>query len=312
MLKGYIVLKGMEHVPKYFIMVVILLLSFNSIAGHPSILIIKSSENSFFNKTIQQLTQKIGDKVEFHIKMLDSLEHNDPLLSNSRAIITLGIAAANYPFDKKQKSPIIHSYITEFQLTKHTDEHNHHYLLLDQPLHRYLAFIKYLLAPKAIAIIKSEKNAVNKKTLKRLSSSLGIKLEQRLMKKGDNPLRLVRNLLHSNDVLLSLPNPDVYNRRSLKGILLASYRQNKPMISYSPAHVKSGALAAIYSSPDDIGNQLAGIIKKIISRKNAKLKTVYYASEFNISINHRVAKSLGLTLDNEELILKKLTASNKK
>ena len=97
-----------------------------------------------------------------------------------------------------------------------------------------------------------------------------------------------------------LPDQSIYNRDTLKGILLTTYRSRIPVISYSPGHVKSGALAAIYSSPGDIGRHLANLINQ---RHEGRLNTnnkMVYAEYYSIATNQRVARSLGLKLPSEE------------
>jgi len=97
-----------------------------------------------------------------------------------------------------------------------------------------------------------------------------------------------------------LPDQSVYNQDTLKGILLTTYRSRTPVISYSPGHVKSGALAAIYSSPSDIGRHLANLINQ---RHEGTLNIdnkVVYARYYSITTNQRVAHSLGLNLPSEE------------
>ena len=111
-------------------------------------------------------------------------------------------------------------------------------------------------------------------------------------------------------MLLALPTPEVYNRKTLKGILLTSYRQQKPVVSYSPAHVKSGALAAIYASPKNIGEQLVSLIEQVLDNENARRKPFYYASKFDIEVNEQVAKSLNLDLPSREILLQKMQSGS--
>ncbi|MES9968078.1 MAG: hypothetical protein ABW074_12490, partial [Sedimenticola sp.] len=70
----------------------------------------------------------------------------------------------------------------------------------------------------------------------------------------------------------------------------------------SAAYVKAGALAAVYSTPEDIGRQLAETIKEFLDSGGKRLPPPRFPSYFNISTNETVAKSLGLTLMNKELL----------
>ena len=271
-------------------------------ADKSTVLIIKSSDNSYFNSSVEQLIQH-SPQADFKITTLEALQNNNSSVPVSSLIVTFGLEAANFSDQLKPQMPVIHSYITEFQLQQHSDNMQHHVILLDQPITRYLSFIKLLLGSSKIGVIKSKSNAFDSEQIHNLNTSLGIQLDQRLFSSGDNPVNIVRDLIRKNDVLLSLPEPEVYNRNTLKGILLTAYRQNKPMISYSPSQVTSGALAAIYSSPQNIGHQISALLNKILQDLSFRPESVYFASEFDVRINQNVAKSLGLHLpDKEDLI----------
>ncbi len=312
MMKGYLFHRWMGVIPRILLIFGLLFISPLAFASTQNVLIIKSANNSFFNRTVEQLINQTHKQIKFQIETLSSIESNKSLLDSSTLIITLGLNAANFLNDKKLDKPVIHSYLAEFQYLNHEKQDNHYSILLDQPLQRYLSFIKYLIATQKIGIIKHKNNKISSEKLIELSTTFDLNLEQYLFESGDNPVNTVRDLLQINDVLLSLPNPEIYNRQTLKGILLTSYRQNKPMISYSPAHVKSGALAAIYSSPENIGNQIADLLNKLLEDKSFKPSSHYFASEYEITINYRVARSLGLKLTGKKEILKKLKLEQNK
>ena len=103
-----------------------------------------------------------------------------------------------------------------------------------------------------------------------------------------------------------LPRRAIYNRDSLKGVLLTSYRNRKPAISYSPAHVKSGALASIYSSPVDIGRHLAQLINQKLKNPDARLPEYQYARFYSIATNRKIARALGIQLPGEAELRKAL------
>jgi len=238
---------------RWLMLPVLLLLTFQAVATVGTVLIVKSSDNIFFNNTIETLINQAQQPLKFRITTLDTLKRNSALTNDLALIVTLGIKAADYVTEQVEHTPVIHSYLTENQFHHHSSRRSNHYsILLDQPLHRYIRFIKLLTMAKKIGIIKNHADQVSPERLHQLETQLNIEIVQRLIEKGENPVTAVRDLLPSIDVLLSLPDPQIYNRHSLKGILLTSYRQSKPVVSYSPAQVKSGALAAIYSTPENI------------------------------------------------------------
>lgn len=267
-----------------------------------SVLILKSNDNRFFNTTIEKLIDKTRAEAKYTIRSLESFKNASLSDIQPQLIITLGHEAARYTNHYGGTIPIIHSYLTKFQHDHHKYDTNHSNVLLDQPLERYALFIKQLLSVQTVGIIKPTGDEIDTQSLQKLNKKLNLEIEQSLFKKDDNPVRAVRSVLKNNEVLLTLPAPEIYNRRSMKGILLASYRLKKPVISYSPAHVKSGALAAIFISPEKIGIQLAELVSKVLINKAFKMKPYYFASDFDVTINRSVARSLNLELPEEQFI----------
>ncbi len=275
-----------------------------------SVLIIKSNDNRYFSTSIEQIINNVSGNPRFIITTPENSEAEQVNLQQLRLIITLGAAAADYVDTLEFDSPIIHSYITRFQHQHFGPQQKQYIMLLEQPLARYLRFVKLLLAPEAVAIIQPEQQKISAQEIESLQQEFSLKINQELFRGGDNPVKTVRGLLADNDVLLSLPAPEVYNNKSLKGILLSSYRQQKPVISYSPSHVRSGALASIYTSPTDIGKHIASLANQILQNKRPS-KTLYHAANFNILINQQVAQSLGLQLPDSETLKNELMRAEK-
>jgi putative tryptophan/tyrosine transport system substrate-binding protein len=283
------------------------LLPLTIIASENNILIIKSNENSFFNQSIEKLINMTEHNVKFNIINAKIFEKN-PQNFQPGAIITLGYRAAQLTTEIEEKIPVIHSYLTEFQLKSHGMNKPHYSVLLDQPIERYFHFIKRLLDIESVGLLKTSDNSYGRKKLKRLERSTALKINQYIFNPDENhgPVSTVRNILQTNDVLLSLPDPTIFNHQTLKGVLLASYRLNKPVISYSPSHVNSGALAAIYTSPPQIGEQLANILNKLLEGKLTPKDHKNYANNFEIKINRQVAHSLNIELPSDDQIISQM------
>jgi ABC-type uncharacterized transport system substrate-binding protein len=79
-------------------------------------------------------------------------------------------------------------------------------------------------------------------------------------------------------------------------VLLSSYRHNVPVFGYSAAFVKSGATAAIYSSPTNIGSQVGDEIVKFISSNNKTMSPPGFPKYFSVNTNRRVIRSLNIKL----------------
>lgn len=273
-------------------------------AAVDSVLFIKSNDNHFFNTTIQQVIDSTDGHLKFNIRSLDSLIDKPELIGDPQLIIALGSKAARHLQRIQPKPPVLLSYITEFEYQQLKLKDRDTAVLLEQPLERYLRFIKTLLPIKSVGIIKKSTHKLTEQELRTIQKKLAMTLHQHTYSLPVRSIEILRHLLGDSDLLLSLPEPNIYNRQTLKGILLTSYRLKKPVISYSPAHVKSGALAAIYASPKNIGDQIAGLLNRLNRNKSFTLKKLYYADAYNIIINDQVAQSLELNLPDKVSIKK--------
>jgi putative ABC transport system substrate-binding protein len=275
-------------------------------AANVQISVIQSNDNSYFKQTNQSLSRELGDAFQVTVINADTVNTQHQKIQASDIIITLGIDAALEIARRYDTKNIVSAYLTLNQKQRHQAKLKHHSLvLLDQPLSRYLAFTALMLQPSSVGIVSSDKLMLNNKQ-QDILAKFHFKLEQYEFQKQTNLLTTVRQLLKNNNAFLLLPDDNIYNSNTLKGILLTSYRSRKPIVSYSPSHVKAGALASIFSSPSDIGLQLASVIKHLIVKRQQTKPIIQFAQYFSIKVNSRVARALGINLPNEEKIIDRL------
>lgn len=270
-------------------------------ADHRQIVVVKSSDNSYFNQTLETLINHASEHSLFKIVNTHILDSASEVLGNSDVIITLGASSASYIPKQSPNQLVINAYITLEQAEQFKlQNQNQIAVLLNQPLERYLAFSHHLLNLNTLGVINRSRLVPNIQQ-EEILEKLNLKLDQyQLDDTNKNLLSTVRQLIKKNEALLMLPDQSIYNRDTLKGILLTTYRNRTPVISYSPGHVKSGALAAIYSSPADIGRQLANLINQHYRGKLNTNNRAVYPEYYSIASNQRVARSLGLELPSEE------------
>ena len=271
------------------------------------IVIVKSSDNHYFNQSIETLINNSTQSLRLKVINVTSVKEETSLLEQSKLTIALGIKATRTITRHFPGKPIISAYLTEeqWQHLKPTGK-THIAVLLDQPLTRYLSFSHALLNAESVGIVNFDPIKLSQKQ-SRILSRLKLRLLQYQPEHADQLLATIRQLIRRNDALLMLPNQRVYNRDTLKGILLTTYRNNTPVISYSPAHVKSGALASIFSSPEDIGKHLGDILNQYLSNKLTSKNTAEFARYYSIVTNSRVAHSLGLELPDTNILRQKLS-----
>jgi hypothetical protein len=118
----------------------------------------------------------------------------------------------------------------------------------------------------------------------------------------------MERVLSGSDVLLALPDPQVFNRNTAQSLFLTTYRYRTPVFGYSRSMTRAGALLSLHSSPAQIGRQAAESIMAAIHGGTVRLPPPAYPAYFNVSINAQVARSLGYTLPSEAELEKRLGA----
>ena len=170
-------------------------------------------------------------------------------------------------------------------------------ITLDQPAARQASFLRRLLPDqKRIGILVGEESLAGTAQLRQQLSAVGLSLDSESA--SDNVAGLLgalNALLPRVNVLLALPDSTIYKRDNIKAILVTSYRHQRPVVAYSAAFVKAGALAALYTTP----TQIAGQTAELILGPGPLPVGAITPSMFAISINQNVAQALGLGVPDE-------------
>ncbi|MCP4469427.1 MAG: hypothetical protein GY815_01865 [Gammaproteobacteria bacterium] len=264
------------------------------------IIVVKSSDNVYFNKSVTTLIGHADESLSFKVLMPGQLNSDFTDPDDRRLFITFGAEATSAVKQLDADAHLISAYLT-FEQYRELAIDDQLAILLDQPLQRYLAFCKLLLGLDSVGIIL-ESDPGSDPLLAPSAGDYDLTLNQYRLDTANKLLPVLRQLLHENDALLMLPRQSIYNPDTLKAVLLTSYRNHKPAVSYSPAHVRAGALASIYSSPVDIGRHLAQIVNQRLEHPSAATVGFEYARFYTIATNPSVALALAINLlDEREL-----------
>jgi len=71
----------------------------------------------------------------------------------------------------------------------------------------------------------------------------------------DNPIKVLEPAIKRADVFIPVPDSRLINISTAKWILQLSYRYKVPVVAYSRAYLKAGALAAVYTSPENVAHR---------------------------------------------------------
>lgn len=106
------------------------------------------------------------------------------------------------------------------------------------------------------------------------------------------PVKLAETLAGS-DVLLALPDPYLYNAEQARLILMATYRQGKPLVGPDDHWVRAGALASAYISAEAVLAEVANVLA--LFQRNQTLATDRNLP-VSVESNAHVARTFSISL----------------
>ena len=180
-------------------------------------------------------------------------------------------------------------------------------IYLDQPFSRRFALIREALpGRKQIGVVLGPDSAGDLHMLQSAAREHGLSIVTENISSQNELLPALKQVLGQSEVLLATPDSLVYNRTTAQSILLTSYRAQEPVIAYSQSYVSAGALAAVFSTPAQIAQQAAEMLR--VAAAEASLPAPQYPKYFSVTVNRQVARSLGIEVEDDAALRSRLGA----
>lgn len=267
---------------------------------------------------VEQLNAELARNKQVNLKVnVITLADEDKLVvaDNSELVIALGVNALEAASKLKRSTPVLGVFtpLPTFNsiIAKSGRElGNFSAILLDQPFSRQMSLINLVL-PKAqrIGVLLSTTSSKYMDYVRDEGEKRGFSIEEEKVIQGGNLIPQLRKLLDSVDAILAIPDPAIYNRETAQPILLTSYRYQKPIFGYSQSYVRAGAIAAVYSTSNQLAKQAAEIAIKA-RPSSSYLPLPQVPKYFSIMLNYQVARSLNIPLLDEDEVLQKMLESD--
>ncbi|MGB3123315.1 MAG: ABC transporter substrate binding protein [Pseudomonas sp.] len=177
----------------------------------------------------------------------------------------------------------------------------------DPPLARQLNLIASIL-PQArrIGVLYGSDSEFLLRELTQYAAPLGLEIvPQRWDNINDS--RPLQNLFKNSDVLLGLDDPQLYNPKTVKNLLLSSYAQQLPLVGPNAGFVKAGSLASTYSDQTD----WLDVLDRLLDHPPAMWPRTLYPEHFKVVGNPQVARSLGIEQVDEVAVAARLAEGEK-
>jgi ABC-type uncharacterized transport system substrate-binding protein len=175
----------------------------------------------------------------------------------------------------------------------------HSAVLIEQPPTRQLAALRLALPDRPrVGVPFGPTSRSHEPAFRSAAAAAGMQLVAGRVDGPDALGTVLQRLLEDSDLLLALADPDVFNSASIQNVLTAAYRRRVPLVAFSPAYVRAGALLALYSTPAQFGRQAGEIARAFLAGR--PLPPAQPPRDFVVGINGEVARSLGLALRPED------------
>ncbi len=275
----------------------LLLMNASSNALASNIIIVSQTNSKLQQSIIASLQRKLPRHL-FKLLNADNSVYKLIVVNKPDLVITLGYRAAYLV--PKNITPLLHTVISYNDLKSISlcqlivCEHTPRQIAIhvDQPAVRQINLIQLLFPKiKTIGTLVGSFSTKQEKTLIKTTKDCSLNLKTRKVKNNEDINNQLNELLKNTEALLPLPDPIIYNRFTIPQILLTTYHQKIPVIGFSKSFAEAGAIAAVYSTPEQISQHISEVIPLIFSDPGYRPASSHPAY-FDIAINRNVARTL--------------------
>jgi putative ABC transport system substrate-binding protein len=292
-------------------------------ANASKLTVIANTDNSY-QLLLSEFTASLGSSLPgralpgtLTIKVVDINSVSPAALRDSDALISFGAAAADSALEFRGDKPLLCALISQSAFTQILSRHfaspqagledGVTALYLNQPEQRFFALTRLLVpGAKSGGAALGPLLASHQAQLVKKAQGVQLELQTAIIDSNSNPVALLDPLVKSVDVMVVMPDKAEWNHQTAKWLLYLSYRRRIPLIAFSKRYTEAGALASLYSSHSDVADEAATLMAAILKQPGPG--SIHWPSQFSISTNASVARTLNLPLRSDVYYKQQLTA----
>ena len=277
-----------------------------------NILFIVSKDTASYIQIVESIKTNINstqEGVAFSLLQKDAQNRVQLAMEKSDLIVTLGSGAAEIAMGKKTGKKLIASLITESAFLALAEQYygsksealnaGAGVVVIDQPLQRSIKLAAKVLPDlNHVGLMLGPSSKAKAPIFDKQLRDAGLTPKILSIATKDNPIHKIDPVMKVADVFIPVADSHLINVTTAKWILQLSYKYRVPVIGFSNNYVDAGALAAVYSSPDNVAKQTAEIIIEILEDdyQNNKIHSPKYCT---LKFNKNVAWHLGMKIRDE-------------
>lgn len=224
------------------------------------------------------------------------------ILSDQQLVITMGYDGLLEALRDEPDAPIIATFISSsdfYAVVALLDSNRAAHVgavFSDPSPIAQLALARQILGRGArIGFLSSAPTAVIERQLGRPTILGGQRYIQRLSSaKG---IGAALNRIGGIDGLLAMPDEVIYNRATIRSLINSLYRQRASLIGYSANMVKVGAIASVYSTREQLIQQVVEQARQW--QATSRLPLISHPLYFDVAVNKHLTNSLGFEVPSD-------------
>jgi hypothetical protein len=226
----------------------------------------------------------------------------DPRLLNIKQddmVVVLGMNVYKqlYKFDIANPILLLFTQTAEYRAFQKSHSANNFVvpIFMDQPVGRLAKFVSIALPNEnRFSFLVGPASKQIKGLIKKEFAKYGADTEFVDISGEANPIDAIEKLLYRQGVIIAIPDEDVYTPSNTKWLLYKAHQTGVPVIGFSSAFVRAGAIATVFTSVDQIMKQTAELIKTTLESKEDSLtfsRRVFYPKYFSVEFNDSAYRS---------------------
>lgn len=270
--------------------------------------VVLSDETAPYHETMEAIETALRPQHTVVRVQADRLNADAPAMQHANLQIAIGVKAADLLAAQSGGTPLLAVLVTEDWyrtrggLKLSASGRNAGVVVLEQPFPRQLRLAR-LAFPKVsrLGAVVGRKNAGQLDELRTVTEDHGFSLIGGVVESEASLVTTLGRVLKEADLLLAVPDAEVLNRNTVQSVLMTTYRYRDPVLGYSKALSRAGALVSLYTTPAQIGRQAGEIALRVLD--GGKLPTMQWPRYFSVSVNEHVARSLGIEVPDEGALM---------
>lgn len=268
--------------------------------------VVVSGDAPYFTLTYQQMTRRVlAELPDIRFVLLNASSLPDyPERADLDLIVTIGSDAARSALAHTVEAPLLATFLSranyEALLARPalgSANRRISAIFTDQPpLYRLRLARRLLSEAQVIGTALGPNTSALRDELVEAAAQTDFALRLTAIDMDSNPSRELQPVFGEADAFVVIPDSAQINRASSRWILNLGYRERTPIIGFSQTYTRSGALASLYTSPQDVGRHAGEAIIAWLCCADPQIWQPESSRYFSIDTNAFVADALDIKL----------------